>query len=63
MQRTKNSHTILEKNKVEELPLPNFKIYYNATVIKTVWHWDKDQQTDEGNRTEHPEWSHTSTTI
>ena len=32
--------TILkEKNTVGRLTLPNFRTYYNATTIKTVWHW------------------------
>ena len=26
-----------KKNKVRRLILPNFKIYYNSTVIKIVW--------------------------
>lgn len=31
----------LEKNDIAELTLPNFNIYYKATVIIAVWHCPK----------------------
>lgn len=32
---------LLKKNKVRGLILPNFKTYYEATVIKAEWHKDR----------------------
>ena len=52
---TSLAKNILKKNNGREYALSNIKIYYKATVIKTLWFWHRNRQVIQWNRIESPE--------